>query len=241
MPFVTGLPIPSFLPMEYLRLASPEEQATFNLYARAFQELTHFPVRTEEEEKQRQDKPRVLTADEKTWVDENQKVVAMLLDASQKKLSHRWGRQDKLPLQEHFYRLPQLLICSATKLEEEGKLDAALERYLAVVRISAQFREPAGWYNHSYDMERDVYARLPLWATCPNQTPNGSGRHTPTSTNLLEPPPARSNQDDYGNIELFLSGDPLSIAVSEYNSEPVPPLTVLWLHCRGNESAPCGY
>ncbi len=74
----------------------------------------------------------------------------------------------KLPNPRALFCIARSLIDSARKLEREGKLDEALERYFAAIRIAGQFR----WYYLSANnIERLVYDQLPTWAIRPGQTP----------------------------------------------------------------------
>jgi ABC-type transport system involved in multi-copper enzyme maturation permease subunit len=68
--------------------------------------------------------------------------------------------------------LCHLLINSARQMEEQGDLDAAVERYLAAIKIAEQFRRIAPReISASSHLEHRVCYQLPLWAARPNQTP----------------------------------------------------------------------
>ena len=150
---------PGFSPTEYARTSAADQHAAVDIYERALQGLTHRPAWTAEEKEAKKKDPFALTAGEKSWVNDNQGVIATLLKISHEKLSYRWGQDHLYPLRDQFYRLPELLEYSAIKLEEEGNLDGALEQYLAVLRISAHFRDPSNWYSRSRE-EQSVYTRV---------------------------------------------------------------------------------
>jgi hypothetical protein len=69
--------------------------------------------------------------------------------------------------------LSNLLLLSARELESEGKLDEALDRYLAALRLarhSAQRGSETPWLVGNW-IEQEVYRWLPLWAANSKQEP----------------------------------------------------------------------
>jgi hypothetical protein len=66
-----------------------------------------------------------------------------------------------------------LLLCDARRLESEGKLDEALDQYVAALRMGVHFAQngpPASW-NRGSEAQRFVLRWLPDWLSRPDQTP----------------------------------------------------------------------
>ena len=181
---------PGFSVEEYARPMTAEEQATLNLYERA--NLAIVSLRHKDFDFGYPRETMALTADEIAWGDANPKAIAIAMEASRGKLHNPAGKRAGFLLSFKFSILVRLLLCSAVKLEDAGKLDAALDRYLAAVRLSVHLRdwEPAPtWYGDYYNgygngadrIEAAVYARLPIWAARPGQTPENPRRRATTS------------------------------------------------------------
>ncbi len=86
-----------------------------------------------------------------------------------------------------------LLIADAKLLQSQGDLDAAWQRYLAVLRISVHLdrRAPRGWGS---SMELQTYKHLPYWAADAKQTPE---RIRAAMQQLDEIDKTRPSQTDY--------------------------------------------
>ena len=134
--------------------------------------------------------------------------------------------------------LARWLVHSAMKLTNEGKLDEALEQYLAAIRIATQyrdwcqFREGISWDLYGADViERDVYACLPVWETRPDQTPE----RILTAQRQLKELTSHSSLNGliiarYLLLRRILNGDLLAISTIEGNEKrPLPMLAILWL------------
>jgi ABC-type transport system involved in multi-copper enzyme maturation permease subunit len=222
---------PGFSPAEYVRRATPEEQATLNLYRRAHQEET--PLQYEDYDL-RPDRPTLaLTPKEIAWVNANQETIALMMKASRGKafpfLDHPFERQEAR-------KLAYLLVYSAARLEDKGKLDAAFEQYLAAIRVSVQLRDcyPIEEYDYYHASDPDgielaVYAHLPSWAARPGQTPErilAAARQIEELTANI--PASGGIRVAYVCLERFLKGD-LS-AIKAPHKQYVPMATLLWLH-----------
>ena len=240
---IHGVPVvdPGFSPDEYARPATPEEQATLDLYERAWAHYTKWEnvawesseeessekKVTEKQEEPPEMKPPALSSHAIAWIDANQEAIGLILQASRRKECDFFDPEYRKPTQDHVRDLAGLLISSAAALEEEGKLDAALEQYLAAIRISVQLRQRSGgWY--ADHVEHETYLHLPYWATRPGQTPErviAAARQLEQLTANL-PAGADTIKSDYIRVRRVLSGD--FSTLGEVHGAWLP-LTMLWL------------
>ena len=161
---------------DFERPATAEEQATMRLYEQAWQHYMTDPVPKGEKNLLPNNLvprwPDGSTYIKANWLDAEHEMIALGLKASRGKIFNPKGTMSN-PI--WVFTLAELLTDNATKLESEGKLDEALENYLAAIRISKQYRDWCEiWVrnpNYIADaLEREVYARLPIWASRPKQT-----------------------------------------------------------------------
>jgi len=177
---------PGFSVAEFTRPPTPEERATRELFIKASEKIRALPQSENEKYNPAEDnigegeKTPVytdstirapLTAEDIAWVELNREVIPLLIEASkgsERIYSDAHGGND-----DHFFRrteLDNLLIHSAMMLESDGRLDEALEQYLAVIRISKQLRSTVEYVRYVDYLERKVYEQLPFWATRSGQT-----------------------------------------------------------------------
>jgi hypothetical protein len=140
---------PDQMGKDFERPATAEEQATMRLY----EQISQHYMKT-------------------NWLDAKHETIALGLKASRGKIFNPRGA---MPGPNWIFAIAGYMTENATKLETEGRLDEALENYLAAIRISKQYRDWCEiWMwspNYSADaLERDVYARLAVWASRPKQT-----------------------------------------------------------------------
>jgi hypothetical protein len=222
----------------YDRPMTREEQTTLDLYMQAHFKVARLGLDRYNALRLARDaghRPSIMAA-EATWVRQNREVIDAALKAGERPFSVRVVAQ--LSQWQTSY-LADLLICSASQLEEEGKLDAAMQRYLAAIKIAVQLHAwyPIQWPPYAFDLNRgnqieiEIYARLPRWAARPGQTPErllAAARqlekltaHIPTSDGI---------KAAHCCIRRFLLGDVRAINRTEVNySQPVPALTLFWL------------
>ncbi len=180
--------------------------------------------------------PSEVHALEAEWVKQNEAVIDGVMYASKLPLSARVV--ERLPQFQTAY-LAELLICSATQLEEQGKLDAAMEQYLAAIKIAVELH---AWYpiegpTNAYDLcrgdvlELEAYARLPRWAGRPGQTPErilAAARQLEKLTSDV--PISDGIKAAHCSVRRFLLGDVNAINRTEIsNPTPVPTITLVWL------------
>jgi hypothetical protein len=204
---------PGFSPGEYERPLTAEEKATFDLYKRAW--------------------------DRRLDRDDDATATALTLEASRRTIS---GSVDLAPteystLPSEVMSLTRFIVRDAKRLEEQGKLDAALESYLAVVRISAQFRQVLSEGDKLTDsdsdkIERDVLELLPYWAARPHQTPQrilaAAGALDKLTSGL--PPDTAAVKSEYLRMHRAISGGYTGIILEygDQNEASLLPLTDIW-------------
>ena len=239
---------PGFSPEEFARPLTPQEQELLNHYGNMGYEVYPYIGTQEEEEQKRKDASR-LTALGIKWRERSQEAIAVALKASREKFVYP---VDDTETPRWLGGMARLLVASAARLEEEGKLDAAFEHYLAALRVAEQVRD---WYpllpiefNYLYGrdhsglpIEWEVYSHLPSWAARPGQTPE---RLIAAARQLEEITSGASASDEikiaYLRVRRFLDGRPGSVPsiVRGSQDEPVPPLTMLWLHLPWERTRP---
>ncbi len=232
---------PGFLPDEACRPITPEERATLDLYRQAGAEvvgLQQLPEPKQEEGGNAAEEPRHKQLYppgnwERAFVAANPEPLALLMKATRGTLTSSAAAPDGSLGIRDLMDFPRLLIGSATKLEQEGRLDESLETYLATIRFSLQFRH-FGLLVAVYPdlVESGVYDHLRSWATRPGQTPErilaAARRIEQLVTNV--PPDTDWIKLEYVRIHAFLTGDLSALKGSWFNSQtPIPPFTTFWL------------
>jgi ABC-type transport system involved in multi-copper enzyme maturation permease subunit len=229
---------PGFSVEQFTRPMSPGEQATLRLYQEASKKIVDVPMTTDEQEAEKAEEAEMrqrgslgLTAWQRRGVDANGEVIAILLKASREPVASTEPAVKAMTT--HLIFFARLLTWSAAKIEEEGKLDAAFDEYVAALRILALSRNcdpgPIGGFEDPF--EALVCAHLRNWATRPRQTPEriiAAAREIDRLTSGL---PAGDSwlKLQYFSIERFLSGDPSYINWFLSSCEVTPPLTKAWL------------
>jgi hypothetical protein len=219
---------PGFNVEAYERPMTPAANATMDLYRQAVEAL-HFPHPNASSERLFAREERPPDKAEIATIDANQKAIALALRASRGSFVHPIGEDPEL---RAIQKLNYWVVLAAVKLEDEGKLDAALEYYLAAIRICAQVRSCDVHGSWSADMlEPTIWARLRRWAARPHQTPArvlAAGRQLTEATahdSLTAP-----LKLEYLYLRRILQGD--LAAATRLVSGRVTPLSsgiVLWL------------
>ncbi len=72
----------------------------------------------------------------------------------------------------HAVQLAGFVLATCDTLEQDGQLEAALDRYVAVMAFARHLYDGAGWQRQQRadSVERSVLERLPQWAAHPGQT-----------------------------------------------------------------------
>jgi hypothetical protein len=118
-----------------------------------------------------------------------------------------------------------LLVHSAAKLEQKGKLDFALDQYLAAIRVSRQLRN-WGLFWFADRIETLTYAHLSLWATRAGQTPERILRAARQIDGVTaDISPSLAAKLDYLCRRRLLDGD-----LNALGDMQLSPFEVFWLH-----------
>ncbi len=214
---------PGFSPEEYARPATAEEKATFEMYRRAslmfVLKETPRGATDGDEEGAAPESEAERTARETAWIEANQEAIELTIKASRRKACDFFDPQSdpsKVEVLQDTRSLCGVLLASARQLESEGGLDAALERYLAAVRVSLHLRHRGAWVGPDVAdlIETDVYDHLATWAADPDQTPQRIGAAIVELGRLTEDLPSRSDgiKSEYLWTRRIIAGDPDTLA-----------------------------
>ncbi|MGO9107899.1 MAG: ABC transporter permease [Thermoguttaceae bacterium] len=160
---------PGFSPEQYARPATAAEQGTLDLYLQAQKQFVPLETFYPKNSERNWDRTRPLPPEEIAWIDANQRAIAATLEASRRKECGYFG--DSLREGYDLRELAHLMVVSAVRLEEQGNLEAALERYMAAIRIAVQLRHATTINWEPDHIEQETYELLPYWAARPKQTP----------------------------------------------------------------------
>jgi len=159
-----------------------EERQTADMYRRAKELVTNISSKMylEDEQKNQLWSPRkgweYATPEAKAWLEENQDVLLLALEASRREscaLIDPTRPLDEQMLHGNFGQLHRLMLTSARKLESEDKLDEAWARYLASLRLGRHHAERAGHFGQWTSGQRLQWQTLdwlPVWIAHPAQT-----------------------------------------------------------------------
>ncbi len=185
---------PGFSVEEFTRPASPEARRTAEMYRRA------------------------------SRLENKQAAIAMVMEASRRPACDAFepnGPPEPLP--QVAYSLSHMLRKDAERLQRQGELDAALERYLAVLRMANQARRRAAEPSWYADLtERNVYDALADWAAQPGQTPERIAAAVKEIAELTSAVPSRADQvkSVYVRMSRIFDGDLADIMAGFHASKP---------------------
>jgi hypothetical protein len=159
---------PGFSVETYERPMTPAEKATLDLYRQAVEALRHNLLDVSSHPLLLAGEQRALTPTEIAALDANRKAIALALRASRGTFFYPIDDNPELFEIEH---LDDWLLLDTIHLENEDKLDAALDRYMAALRICGQIRacDLHGFPSMNL-LEPVIYAHLRRWAARPHQT-----------------------------------------------------------------------
>jgi ABC-type transport system involved in multi-copper enzyme maturation permease subunit len=157
------------------------EAETAQMYRRARSEFTWKrgrPWESEDTGKTARDGWEFARDEERKLLAENQKALETTLAATARAscafTDPSRPQPDSISHQglDDYPELVNLILLSARQLESEGKLDDALERYVAALRVARHVagRGPTWRWSAGASIERVVADWLPRWAACPGQS-----------------------------------------------------------------------
>ena len=150
---------PGFDPKGLTWPIPPEEKETLALYARA-NELQKQANHTENG-----------PADESARQKAEEQAVTLALEASRRPLTGFYVDPLAAPDPNAEINLADLVLASGKRLQAEGKLDAALDRYVAAERIALHARQCRPWLVVADGLEIRVCEQLTNWAAQSGQRP----------------------------------------------------------------------
>lgn len=242
---LTEIPVvgPGFDPDHFFRPLNDNELTTLDIYKKALEKYSELPkpkselttndyeTETINDSLNRSNRPNPLTAEEIAWVEANQEVIPLAIEASKGQkdifspISTVLGYEDRSYYAWDVYKIGKLLICSARILQSAGHLDAAKEKYLAVVGISRQLR--SGRYNYGADeLETQVYNQLPFWADQAGQTAEKIKKAIDQLEELTVDMPAGSRQIKFKYME---TKEDLTEGFQYHEKSHMSAANILWL------------
>ena len=197
---------PGFSPEEFSRPASAEAQATAEMYCRAgdliepISKLEH-PTKEETDEEN--------LARRRAWIEANRAVIEMAMEASRRPECDGLEPPGRERLGDAGDDLACLLVGEARLLGTDGDLDAALQRYLAALRISSHIRPRSRCAFRADHIERTVYNYLKHWAAKPGQTPERIRTAVEAIEQIISQPPSRTDtiKAEYCVARQIVEGD----------------------------------
>lgn len=233
---------PGFSPEAYARPMTDEERETVELYRKAGERYVSWDaflvqhggkVRKEPKDKQN-DERKVISRSEPTdldiaWVEANEEAIALTLQASRRTACDLFNPTQEERAWEKLDDLGGLLVLSGRKLQSEGELDGALERYLAALRVSVHLRHRSVYLWLADRLERDIYVRLASWAAEAKQTPERIHGAIAQLDEIDESQPSRANtiKSRYVWIERIIAGDPETLGATGMGRNTMTK-TMLW-------------
>jgi hypothetical protein len=228
---------PGFSVSEFERPLTTEEEATYRLFENAHATIDSTLWMEINEEKQEADKKKAeeqgnlpvgvyntadneLSAKQIEFVRNNKEAISILIEAGKGTDRIASGRDPEQRYFGSFRKLFDLIIYSAMLLENEGHLDAALDRYLLAVRVSKQFSSTNNWYGYAGQEER-VYERLPIWANRKGQTPERIKKAIRQIENISADMPAGEDRIEYNYASTMKS---IQEGMTSMSIPPRPPL-----------------
>ena len=202
---------PGFSP-EQFAASSPEAQETARMYRRAYDLYVHLDApKTAGEgtdasvEESEEDGRAQIGA----WLEANREALALTLEATRRESCDAFPHGAMIGRWlERARNLGSLVIASGQALQRDDKLDVALERYLAALRLANHFRQRTELPWDADLVERKAREMLLAWAGDSRQTPQLLGKALDEFTQVASQLPSRTDAHKCGYLRLapVLSG-----------------------------------
>ncbi|NUQ60843.1 MAG: hypothetical protein HUU20_00030 [Pirellulales bacterium] len=221
--YSVGLTDPGFSPERYARPATAAERATLDLYRQAAARFSFEGSEQARGGSPNEEDPSWIVvgqtavprlAETQSWVEANPEAISIALEASRRNEADFFDPLDTDRIDQSVAILSQLVRASGTLLESKGKLEEALERYLAALRISIHLRHRSGQPVLADSLEFSVYDHLTRWAAHPRQTAGtilAAARQIEGLTKDL-PEPSTAIKSGYLLLLGLVSAEPEAIA-----------------------------
>lgn len=254
VPMVRVLQIPKVTPqIDVAALTAPptpEAQATVELYREAFRALRLWPPQdandrveisealgpapSPEEEQKQPPSPDHLSPQKAAYLAGNQEALRLTMEACQR-TECDFRTDPALPGKLPFNPQPlfELLLLQAKKLEQEGRLEQALEYHIAALRMTVHWRRGTADYWLPDSLESRALERLWAWAVRPGQKSQNVAQAVDAVAQVLgaAPPRSESLARDYLFKTRLVQADPALLATERLDPHTVWQLTFLgrWL------------
>jgi hypothetical protein len=229
---------PGFEIHSFLRPLTPEEQATLDIYIKAIQKYSPPPSPKPSTEENNEapvnaDLPHLkFSHEEIEWVKANQDIIPLVVEASKGQIniftpsSLVEGPSNPMRCAWSVSQLGGLLFMNAIMQESDGKLDAAIEQYLAALRISKQLHS-SGRVCDSTNQELHIYYQLPLWAARSGQTSERIKKAIVELEKITADMPAGAAKVKFDYLQ---ARQQLLEGFEGFPKGAVPALTAFWLY-----------
>ena len=243
---------PGFSPEEFARPMTDEERETVELYRQAGDRYVSWgnllrqhgreqssdgevvpegegkteDARVDEWKPTRDPEP---TEWETVWLEANEEAITLTLQASRRTACDLFNPTHEEGSLDILRDLGDLLVLSGYKLQSDGELDGARERYLAALRLSVHLRRRADNLWPADHLEGEVFFRLPSWAAHANQTPERIRGLVAQLDQIDKSRPSRTDaiKSRHVWIERIIAGDPDTLGATEMGRDTMIK-TMLW-------------
>lgn len=250
VPMVRVLQIPKVTPqIDVAALTAsptPEAQATVELYREAFRALRLWPPQdandrveisgalgpppSSEGEQKQPPSPDHLSPQKAAYLAGNQEALRLTMEACQR-AECDFRTDPALPGKLPFNPQPlfELLQLQAKKLEQEGRLEQALEYHIAALRMTVHWRRGTADYWLPESLESRALERLLAWAVRPGQKSQNVAQAVGVVAQVLgaAPPRSESLARDYLFDTRLVQADPALLATERLDPHTVWQLTFL--------------
>lgn len=211
---------PGFDVAAFTAPATPEAVETARMYARAFEELHAEANASEQTDRDDEDQEEVAI-----------NPVALIMEASRRDNCDRL--EDFLPgpkPAERVEKLADAVLKTGTRLEDQGNLDAALDHYLAVLRMAQQVYHDPTLLIGAYNTENAALMALARWSTHPGQTKERVLAALRSLEQLVQHPAPWDNaiKADYVERTRVIEGD-MDDMFDRLGSNPGSALLIYWM------------
>ena len=151
---------------------------------------------------------------ELAWLKANRECLTLTLEASRRPVSddpRPIRGQYRSGVSPKYWSLPYLLTDAARVAQVEGRLDEAMEYYLAAFRVS---RHEAVYHSGHLGVGRYLYDDLCVWAARPGQTAQRVATMFREVCKATDHPPSRTGEisAEYYYVRDLIDGDPAALS-----------------------------
>ena len=197
---------PGFSIQGFTEPGTSEARVTADMYRRAHDLL--LPIASPQGQAEEETKEENL-ARRKAWIEANRESIDLAMKASRRADCDGYEPAGHERLGRAGRELGGLLVQQARLLNDEGDLDAALDRYLAALRIASHVRSRNRFAATADYLEYGVYSQLRVWASKPGQTPERIRIAIEAVERMMSEPPSQTDamKAEYVMARQIIEGD----------------------------------